>query len=344
MKRFFCIVFVLIIAMCLVSCSDKTKDKSDSTSVFSTTPEEIYTTQNVASSEKETNLVGVENFSREEFYREHQELTSLTGEFNPDTMLRVDLPEVGLENVYIKQISDSLLLDSDTYGKVYLLADDRYGGGMSTSDHYLLVTVSQKETVNGKMYIKDLSPEYLTYSSARGVALSFADLDGDEDKEIILHECKDMAGGAGQYLARIYNFNDGIEEIFTSYDPDNNIYETGFSCTLLKDNIIRIYNSFTGYTLEFEVERKNEEYFTNWWYDEEGNPKEQKLWVDSFNSFEPCDIDDDGVSEIMCRQYTCLVDHTDYVGSAISVLKYNKDTKEFFVADAYFEPAERIAN
>ncbi|MBE6737600.1 MAG: hypothetical protein E7566_02960 [Ruminococcaceae bacterium] len=341
MKRFFCVVFVLIIALFLVSCSDKTDDKSDTTLVSSTAPEEIYTTKDVISSGNETNLIGGDNFSREEFYREHQNLTSETSEFNPDTMLRVDLSQVGLENVYIKQISESLLLDSDTYGKVYLLADDRYGGAMSTSDHYLLVTVSQKETVNGKMYIKDLSPEYLTFSSARGIALSYADLDGDKDKEIILHECKDIAGGAGQYLARIYDFKDGIEEIFTSYDPDNNIYETGFSCTLLKDNIMRIDNSFTGYTLKFEVKRENEEYFTTWWYDEEGNPKEQKLWVDSFNSFEPCDIDDDGISEIMCRQYTCLVDHTDYVGSAISVLKYNTETKEFYVFDASFEPDVR---
>jgi len=72
MKRFFCVVFVLIIALFLVSCSDKTDDKSDTTLVSSTAPEEIYTTKDVISSGNETNLIGGDNFSREEFYREHQ--------------------------------------------------------------------------------------------------------------------------------------------------------------------------------------------------------------------------------------------------------------------------------
>lgn len=332
MKRFCCGILIVLMVLCLFAC---TKDKAeDNTENLDTTTTEVPTPETTEAA------VDIAD-SRKEFYREHQELTALTGEFNPDEMFRVDLHEVGLENVYIKQV-ESVKLAEDTYGKVYLLADDRYGGGMSTSDHYLLVTVSQKETVNDKMYIKDLTPEYnSSYSAAMSAYLYFADLDGDGDKEIILQECKGMSGGAGSWLSRVFDFNDGIEEMFTSYDPDNKYFETGFSCTLLKDNIMRIDNSFTGYTLEFEVKRENEEYFTYWWYDEEGNPKDHELWIDSFNEFEPQDVDGDGVSEIVCRQYTCLNGHADYVGSAISVLKYNSDTKEFYVADASFEPDQR---
>lgn len=342
MKRFCCVVFVLIMVLCLVACSDKTEEKSRSTLAFSTASTEINATQETVPSQAETNLVGTETFSRKEFYREHQELSAITGEFNPDETFRVDLPEVGLENVYIKQISDSLLLAStETYGKVYLLADDRYGGAMSTSDHYLLVIVSQEETINRKMYIMDLTPEDYSYSAAMGAYLYFADLDGDKDSEIILHECKDMTGGAGQWLSRVYDFNDGIQEIFTSYDPENKYFETGFSCKLLKDNMLRIDNSITNYSLEFEVIRESEEYFTKWWYDEDGKPKDHTLWIDGFYEFKPQDVDGDEVSEIVCRQYTCLADHTDYVGSAVSILKYNTDTKEFYISDAYFEPDER---
>ena len=334
--------FALFMGLSLVACSDKTKGNSQGALVSATASTEINATQETVPSQAETNLIEAENSSREEFYRDHQELSAITGEFNPDENFRVDLPEVGLENVYIKQISNSILLDStETYGKVYLLADDRYGGAMSTSDHYLLVTVSQKETINRKMYIMDLTPENYSYSSAKSAYLYFADLDGDKDCEIILQECKDLTGGAGQWLSRIYDFNDGIEEIFTSYDSDNRYFETGFSCTLLKDKMIKINNSFTNYTLEFEVKRKNEEYFTDWWYDEDGNPKDHTLQVDSFYEFEPQDVDGDEVSEIVCKQYTSLYSHNDYVGSAVSVLKYNTDTKEFYVSDASFEPDER---
>lgn len=314
MKRLSCGILVLLMVLSLFACT--------------ATSETISSTQNTES-------------SRDEFYRDHQKLTAQTVEFNPDTMLRVDLPEVGLENVYIKQISDSFLLDADVYGKVYLLADDRYGGGMSTSDYYLLVNVSSKESVNDKMYIKDLVPEDYSSSASMSATLYFADLDGDEDMEIILHECKGMSGGAGNWLARIYDFKDGIEEIFSSYSPTDKYYATGFFGTLLKDNMLRIENSFTGYTYEFEVKRENKEYFEFWWYDENGNPKEHELWIDSFNKFEPSDADGDGVSEVVCRQYTCLNGHTDYVGSAITVLKFDNETNEFYVADAYFEPEQK---
>lgn len=329
MKRFVCGVLVALMVLCLFAC---TKDKAeDNTENLDTTTTEVSTPETTEAAEDIAD-------SRKEFYREHQELTALTGEFNPDEMFRVDLPEVGLENVYIKQV-ESVKLDEDAYGKVYLLADDRYGGAMSTSDHYLLVNISQKDTVNDKMYIMDLSHEFYSPASM-GASLYFADLDGDKDNEIIVHECKGMSGGAGSWLARVYDFKDGFEEIFTSYDPDNYYFETGFSSTLLKGNKMRVENSFTGYSIEFEVKRESEEYFTEWWYDEDGTPKDHEFMVDSFNEFEPQDVDDDGVSEIVCRQYTSLYSHNDYVGSAISVLKVNAETKEFYVADAYFEPAE----
>lgn len=61
------------------------------------------------------------------------------------------------------------------------------------------------------------------------------DLDGDADKEIVLQENIGMSGGAGQYLSRIFDFKDGeIIEIF-SFVENEEIFDTGFSLTLLKD-------------------------------------------------------------------------------------------------------------
>jgi hypothetical protein len=49
-------------------------------------------------------------------------------------------------------------------------------------------------------------------------------------------------------------------------------------------------------------------------------------------------VDHDGVCEIVCRQYTSYISHSDYTGIAHSVLKFNTQTQKFEVIDAWFEP------
>lgn len=313
MKKLSCILLVFVLMFSLFACSGDTID-----------------TTNYTDPSENENLS-----SRDECYREHQELIFEETDFNADTMLRIDIPEVGLENVYIAQMSEFMYLDEDTVGRVYLIGDDRYGGGMSTSDYYIAVSA------NDKLYVKDLTSEEYGSSASMGATLYFADIDGEKGKEVLLHETKGMSGGAGQYLSRVYDFKDGeIKEIFTSYDKENKYYETGFDCTLLENHMLRIDNTITGYTTTFEVIRDNEEYFTKWWHNDDGELRDISLWVDGFNCFEPEDVDKDGISEIICRQYTCLNSHADYVGSAMSVLKYSIDTKSFYVYDTWFDPAE----
>lgn len=308
-----CSVLVLLVVLSLFACTAGKSNTPTETSVSESTAPAESAAQNAVS-------------SRDEFYREHQTLSKESAEFNSDFMMRIDLPEVGLENVYIRQVSERIWLSEDVVGQVYLIGDDRYGGAMSTSDYYLLVTTGDK------MYVKDLVHPELSAGSMGGT-LYFADLDGDKDEEIIL---RDLKGSFG--LAKIYNYNDGIEEMFSSYDDDNNKFDTGFSCTILKDNMMRVENSFTGYSTTFEVKRENEEYFTQWWYDEEGNPKDYNLEIDSISDFEPQDTDNDGVSEIVCIQSASLIGQSDYIGDAITVLKYNSEINEFYVSEAYFEP------
>lgn len=274
----------------------------------------------------------------DEYYREHQTLTDTEFDFDANSMLRINLLKAGLENVFIRDISPSTALmpdpdDSTTfsYGTVYLLADDRYGGGMSTSDLYLAVVC------DGKMTVKDLAKWEDNFSYFNEMTL--CDLDRDGDKEIVLQQCVSMTGGAGGYLSRVFNFVNGkIVEIFSSTDEDNNLYDTGFSATVLPENKLKIENRFTGYEESFGPYTRTAEYFSTWWYDENGDPKSIDLGVDSFFEFIPKDVDGDGFAEIECRQYTSLAGHLDYVGTAVSVLQYNADTKQFELIDAHFEP------
>lgn len=255
---------------------------------------------------------------------EHQVLTSAEAAFDAEKILRISIPEIGLKNVLIHQLDDNILLADGQCGTVYLLADDRYGDGSQAADYYLAVLT------NDKIVAKDLSA-WQDQSSYDGTFYC-VDLDGDEDKEIVLQENIGLSGGAGQYLSRIFDFRDGeIIEIFSSI-ANEEVFDTGFSLTLLKDKQFRIENRFTGYHETFTLSGRDENYYNQVWLQDK-----IELSVDTFYTFEPYDADHDGVYEIRCCQYTSLYGHSDYIGTAVSFLKYDKEKAAFVVCDAYFE-------
>lgn len=313
-------IFVAMMAVMLALCACETTGE----------------TEKIEPDEKIEETVGEDISASDESdnrYHEHQELTATEFELDPNTMLRIDIPEAGLENIYIRDIIEFIEIDKETYAKVYLFADDRFGGYMSTSNLYLAAEIRDR------MIIKDIAK--WDNQCSMFSEMDSCDIDGDGDEEIVLQEGIDLTGGAGQYLSRIFDFSDGdFKEIFSSVISDDfDDFDTGFRSEILPGRKLRIINEFTGYDEVFEGKwyDSNEAYET-WWYDEEGNPQERELMVDSFCEFVPEDVDGDGVYEIKCSQYTSLVGHSDHKGMAVSVLKYNNSKHRFEVVDAHFEP------
>lgn len=270
--------------------------------------------------------------SKNEFYREHQELTETEARFDYNTMLRVSLADVGLENIIIKGV-DLGRVDEDSFGTVYLLADDRYGGSTMPADYYLAIAT------NDKIIVKDIAAweNQACYSGN----IELRDFDGDLDEEILLQENLGGVGGAGSFLSRVFDFKNGeIVEIFSSRSEKiHRVIDTGFSINLLEDHRFDIRNSITGYCETFQDERKDEEYYKKWWYTDEGElRKDLTIMVDSFCEFVPVDIDGDYIYEIKSRQFVSLIGHSDGIGWAITVLKYNNKLGCFEIVEASFEP------
>ena len=71
-------------------------------------------------------------------------------------------------------------------------------------------------------------------------------------------------------------------------------------------------------------------------YDKSGDPVEHEILVDSLYELLPIDIDKDGVYEIVGRQYVSLIGHSDGIGSATTVLKFDKDKSEFAIIETSF--------
>ena len=267
-------------------------------------------------------------------YRDHQNLLSFQvpfdsfqESFDKDNLPRISIPEVGLKNVFSREVSGLELLDDGVYGQVYLLADDRYGGGRGVSDHYLAIVM------NDVLFVEDISKQTPGYTGD----IELCDFDGDGDKEILLQECISMTGGAGGYLSRVFDFDNGkLVEMFSFDIGGNKRFDTGFSITILEDRKFKIENKFTQYSDVFSLNNRKDDYYL-YWYDKDGKPIQNEILVDSFCDFLPTDVEGDGVWEIACRQYVSLIGHSDGIGAAKTILKYNPVSSAFEVFQTDFE-------
>ena len=243
--------------------------------------------------------------------------------------IHISLPAVGLENVILCEATErEVWLAGSDYGQVFLLGQYQ-NDNRAIMDHFLVVVTKNKALC------KDLTAYEGQFNFAGNIEV--CDFDGNGDCEILLQQTVGMTGGAGSYLSRIFDYRDGeILEIFSS----DNIFDKysrnmGFSCTLLQNKAIRIENEITDYCETFSMSDRPDEYF-KWWYNDDGSMAEKELRVDSFYEFVPIDTDVDGVYEVLCRQYTSLIGHSDGIGCTKIVLKYNEATEEFEIIDASF--------
>lgn len=159
--------------------------------------------------------------------------------------------------------------------------------------------------------------------------LFLGDVDGDEIKEILIHHDTGGCGGFGSYQTWVLKVeNNEILTLFENYAE----FDTGFESRFLDSNQLEVKNRITGYNRLFELKESYKTYISNSQEIPSGS-----FSLDSFYGFEPKDVDDDGISEIHCKQYTHILDHADYTGTAHSVLKFNKETQAFEVVDAWYE-------
>lgn len=195
----------------------------------------------------------------------------------------------------------------------------------------------QPDWLSYDLYIEvDTGPQVLkkeleTQVSALPEASLFTgDVDGDGIQEILVHSNTGGMGGFGVWETWVLNVEDNdIRILFKNFDE----FDTGFESRFLDGYQMEVKNKFTGYTLVYDVKERHREYINS-----SDKMPSGKITLDPFYIFEPKDMDDDGICEILCEQYTSCIDHADYTGKACSVLKFNKQTQVFEVIDAWYEP------
>ena len=161
-------------------------------------------------------------------------------------------------------------------------------------------------------------------------SLFFGDVDGDQIQEIFIQENTGGLGGFGLWQTWILKAEGSdIRVLFENFDG----FDTGFCSRFLDGCQLDVTNRFTGYRLTFDAAPRYLEYIAG-----SQELPAGEIELDPFYVFEPTDTDNDGISEVLCKQYTSILFHNDYTGTACSVLKFNGETQAFDVVDAWYEP------
>ena len=215
--------------------------------------------------------------------------------------------------------------------------------------------ISKKETYNAYVLVSPIDSNHVCHDVVLAVetddyvyfipqpedvpsyadSIYACDVDGDRTEEIILQQTIGMTGGAGQYLSRVYKIKNGdvIEMLASS---TLNAFDTGFEYTAKDDYKVEVQNRFITFDRVYDI--KGLKGIGLALYNENGKRNEttESPYVDSFFSFKPFDVDSDGVFELECKQYVALCDHSNYLGTSVSVIKYNNTTEKFEVVQADF--------
>ena len=168
----------------------------------------------------------------------------------------------------------------------------------------------------------------------------YANVDGYFGDEIIIHANTGGNGGAGSYDNIILKITEnGIINLFD--DEAAFKFLTSFKTELKDDFNVEITNKYTSFKKTINVKDINSEKYGDSYWETDGKlavikTSNQVCIDETFYVFQPKDTDSDGYYEIVCYQYASLGSLTSNIGSTQLTLKYDRDSKQFFVSGADF--------
>lgn len=265
--------------------------------------------------------------------KEKKENTLVTEIPYKGNWLQSDLSAVGIKSAVAEHQKDGYIVGGSNGElipcRVYLLSvydEEKYGKNSGYHDSFLAIETESK------VRFENVSKKMGSYFDN----LYVCDIDGEKGDEIVLQQVVGITGGAGQYLSRIYKVGEKeIKEIFSSVTGEK--FDTGFKSEARDGFKVEITNIFTKSITVLDFSKDKE--YKGVYFDQSGAViQKATILCDSFESFVPLDKDADGIFEIECSQYVSLYGHSDYIGDAKTVLKYNSDLQKMEIIEASFQP------
>lgn len=230
---------------------------------------------------------------------------------------------VSNNKVYDLKDAEVLNTQKSSFGNVRLLSAKSDGKKV-----FLL----EAEYKSKKFYV-----EYPAYYNIENIY--YANVDGTYGDEIIIHSSTNIDGDYVNDVLKITP--DGIIHLLTA---NNAFYVATSFNTNLKDNFnVEFSNKYVSFKTTVYVKGINDENYEDSYWETNGKlaviETEDEVWIDeTFRGFEPRDVDDDGIYEIVCLQHTSLGDYTSCIGNTSVTLKYNTQLNQFEVVSADFYP------
>lgn len=211
----------------------------------------------------------------------------------------------------------------------------------------LLVNLGGKSPFSPWMLMVDCNGQIFYDYIGTGMAAEFylGDIDGDLLDEILAWTSYGN-GGSGAYENVIYRFENGVLNELYRGDYENHPIDTGFELLLNDGYQYTIQNKITGFSITFTD--MTEHAITIPHFEDDGTVSE---WVKSelpysngenvrnYFRFEPIDIDEDGICEIIVEERFGFASGPRLgIGFAISGLKYDSITNSFIPVKSGFWP------
>lgn len=194
--------------------------------------------------------------------------------------------------------------------------------------------------------IADTGERFIIEELFNGVGkpkIYYVDVDGEKGEEIVVHMNTGGNGGYGVHISYVFRLDEN--KFFSLFDSETDrLMQNAFESELKADYKAVITCHETNFEKVIDLSERKSVYDNNV-FDSQGNPiNDYKIWFDSsFYRFEPVDTDNDGVYEIVCRQYSSLYSHFYFIGIAQLTLKCSDSMFEIIDADFSEEKDEEFA-
>lgn len=262
-----------------------------------------------------------------------------------DQIMTIDYNKLIAKSDY-EILSKFKLDDVDFYDNAYLLDFQQSDvNGDKIEDNILMTGVHEEDFSspyhdNITLIIQDGKSKklmFLTPKNAHGYGYSFSmgDFNGDKVKDILVSVNNDMTGGAGQYTHSIYSLKDNRLKVL--FDNEKIMDEINLK-VMFMDNF-KIMISLPQIDKKIIVDKSDQKKKYKELNLYKGNKLRKKTEgsADNYSSLVPKDIDKDGILELKGMQYISGYGHSDGLGMAISVLKYNNKKQKWIVKSMEFE-------
>lgn len=187
---------------------------------------------------------------------------------------------------------------------------------------------------NGNKFYYEIPGEYIIEN------IYYANVDERFGEEILVRAWSGKINEPGNYATYVLKITN-TEFVSLLSSSEIKKFTQTFTAELKPNYNISVYNKTSGFSETINVNDINSKFASSVWNNDgsilSGKTSADVIFEEAYNGFEPRDVDNDGIHEIVCTQSTSIGNKVNVIGYAATTLKFNYDSGKFeiFATDFY---------